>query len=260
MMEEMYDLHPTMDYSQQISMSPENLVYQADYQSLLSSGVFRDRIPIFGSDQLFSAASDIAEAASITPEIQRGGREEEMSSAIKAKIASHPCYPRLLEAYIDCQKVKTLFRRSFRDGNSSSVFSIVYVVFFPYSLLLGIGDALAVSHVVTPFSFEKLRFLRQILLLARVGAPPEIACLLDEIRRENGDLIRTTETYCNILVKYKSDLARPFDEATTFLNKIEMQLSDLCNGSSRSCASGLTLSLSRYPFYFLFTFIDFCVK
>ncbi|KAK9108124.1 hypothetical protein Syun_024135 [Stephania yunnanensis] len=45
------------------------------------------------------------------------------------------------------------------------------------------------------------------------------------------------ETYCDILVKYKSDLARPFDEATAFLNQIETQLSNLCKGASRSCAS-----------------------
>ncbi|KAJ6748533.1 HOMEOBOX PROTEIN TRANSCRIPTION FACTORS [Salix purpurea] len=31
--------------------------------------------------------------------------EEEVSCAIRAKIASHPLYPKLLEAYIDCQKV-----------------------------------------------------------------------------------------------------------------------------------------------------------
>ncbi|KAJ9708864.1 hypothetical protein PVL29_000727 [Vitis rotundifolia] len=40
------------------------------------------------------------------------------------------------------------------------------------------------------------------------------------------------ETYCDMLEKYKSDLARPFDEATTFLNKIEMQLGNLCNDAS----------------------------
>ena len=31
-----------------------------------------------------------------------------MSSVIKAKIASHLSYPRLLEAHIDCQKVGAL--------------------------------------------------------------------------------------------------------------------------------------------------------
>ena len=49
-------------------------------------------------------------------------------------------------------------------------------------------------------------------------------------KHKNIWLVRFQETYCEILVKYKSDLARPFDEATTFLNKIEMQLRNLCTG------------------------------
>ncbi|KAH7570317.1 hypothetical protein JRO89_XS05G0085400 [Xanthoceras sorbifolium] len=80
-----------------------------------------------------------------------------------------------------------------------------------------------------------------------VGAPPEIAYLLDEIRRENDilkrDIVPTClgadpeldefmETYCDMLVRYKSDLARPFDEATTFISKVEMQLRNLCTGAS----------------------------
>ena len=56
-----------------------------------------------------------------------------------------------------------------------------------------------------------------------MGADPE----LDEFM----------ETYCDVLVKYKSDLARPFDEATAFLNNIEMQLNTLCNDASRSYVS-----------------------
>ncbi|KAE8023496.1 hypothetical protein FH972_009185 [Carpinus fangiana] len=126
MMDEMYGLNTAAEYSDDYKalMSPDNLILPtADYyQGLLSStAALRDhhRIPIFGSDELLSAASAISEAASFTPEIQR---EEDMSSVIKARIASHPSYPRLLQAYIDCQKV---------------------------------------------------------------GAPPEIATLLDEIRREN---------------------------------------------------------------------------
>lgn len=47
-----------------------------------------------------------------------------------------------------------------------------------------------------------------------------------------------------MLVKYKSDLARPFDEATTFLNKIEMQLGNLCSGAPIRTLSGQSLSLS----------------
>ncbi|KAA8529602.1 hypothetical protein F0562_034298 [Nyssa sinensis] len=188
-MDEMYGFHPTADYADKVFMSPENLMTPAEYQNLLSSSD-QHRMPIFGSDELISVASAISEAASITPEFQRGPRDEDddMSSVIKAKIASHPTYPKLLQAYIDCQKV---------------------------------------------------------------GAPPEIACLLDEIRRENDvfkrDVVSTClgadpeldefmENYCDILVKYKSDLSRPFDEATTFLNKIEMQLGNLCKGASMKTA------------------------
>ncbi|XVF85018.1 hypothetical protein PTKIN_Ptkin17bG0085000 [Pterospermum kingtungense] len=178
-MDEMYGFHSTGEYADDKAlMSPENLILPSDYQPwLCSSG----RIPMFGSDELIYAASAISEAASITPEIQR---QEDMSTLIKAKIASHPSYPRLLQAYIDCQKV---------------------------------------------------------------GAPPEIASILDEILRENDvnkrDIVPTClgadpeldefmETYCDMLVKYKSDLSRPFDEATTFLNKVEMQLRNLCTGAS----------------------------
>ncbi|KAK8363406.1 hypothetical protein V6Z11_A03G162900 [Gossypium hirsutum] len=177
-MDEMYGFNATGEYADKALMSPENLILPSDYHAwLCSSG----RVPMFGSDELISAASAISEAASIAPEIRR---EEDMSCVIKAKIASHPSYPRLLQAYIDCQKV---------------------------------------------------------------GAPPEIASILDEILRENDvnrrDIVPTClgadpeldefmETYCDMLVKFKSDLSRPFDEATTFLNKIEMQLRNLCTGAS----------------------------
>ncbi|GKV22934.1 hypothetical protein SLEP1_g32739 [Rubroshorea leprosula] len=184
-MDGMYGFHSTGEYaSDKALMSPDNPILPSDYHALLCSS---GRVPMFGSDELLSAASAISEAASIAPEIQR---EEDMTSIIKARIASHPSYPRLLEAYIDCQKV---------------------------------------------------------------GAPPEIASVLDEILRENDvykrdavptclgadpELDEFMETYCDILVKYKSDLSRPFDEATTFLNKIEMQLRNLCTGASARGTSG----------------------
>ncbi|GLU21653.1 hypothetical protein SLE2022_377810 [Rubroshorea leprosula] len=184
-MDGMYGFHSTGEYaSDKALMLPDNPILPSDYHALLCSS---GRVPMFGSDELLSAASAISEAASIAPEIQR---EEDMTSIIKARIASHPSYPRLLEAYIDCQKV---------------------------------------------------------------GAPPEIASVLDEILRENDvykrdavptclgadpELDEFMETYCDILVKYKSDLSRPFDEATTFLNKIEMQLRNLCTGASARGTSG----------------------
>nr|ADN43389.1 KNOX2 [Agave tequilana] len=121
-----------------------------------------------------------------TARYRRTMRAEYSEEELKARIASHPRYPLLLQAYIDCQKV---------------------------------------------------------------GAPPEIACLLDEITSSNGAVVnkRTAaaafsgrfgsdpelddfmERYCDVLMKYRSDLARSIDEATHFLNTIETQLSDLSN-------------------------------
>ncbi|KAG5050739.1 hypothetical protein AAZX31_02G034800 [Glycine max] len=167
------------EYADKALMTPENLIFPPDYHhDFLAAG----RIPLFGSDEFFSSSAGIHRQ-----------QEDDVAATtvMKAKIASHPHYPRLLQAYIECQKV---------------------------------------------------------------GAPPEIARLLEEIRRENDpcksdavssstcfgadpELDEFMEAYCDMLVKYKSDLARPFDEATTFLNKIEMQLSHLCTGASVSNVS-----------------------
>uniref|UniRef100_A0A7C9CTN9 KNOX1 domain-containing protein n=1 Tax=Opuntia streptacantha TaxID=393608 RepID=A0A7C9CTN9_OPUST len=102
-------------FSDKALMSPDNFGLQPDYHSLMmNSGVggvipFRDatRLPVFGSDELMSAAASvISEAASFTPpEIRH--EDDTSSTAIKAKIAAHPRYPRLLQAYIDCHKVIT---------------------------------------------------------------------------------------------------------------------------------------------------------
>ncbi|KAM7250310.1 hypothetical protein ACFE04_022193 [Oxalis oulophora] len=207
-----YDDHNSRDhdnYSDKALMSPENLILPSDYYEALVH--HNHNIHMFGSDSVISS-----EAASITPEdnnnnynitTQRDDQEEEDGSTIiKAKIASHPSYPRLLDAYIACQKV---------------------------------------------------------------GAPPEIGLLLDEIRRENEvrklnstattihvsstnllgadpELDEFMEIYCDMLLKYKSDLERPFGEATSFLNKVEMQLRNLCTG-----ASIRTLSVDFPKFYHL---------
>ncbi|KOM35461.1 hypothetical protein LR48_Vigan02g161100 [Vigna angularis] len=99
---------------------------------------------------------------------------------IKTQIATHPLYPNLVSAYIECRKV---------------------------------------------------------------GAPPELASLLEEIAREShpthalreiGDdpeLDEFMESYCEILHRYKQELSKPFNEATLFLCSIESQLSNLCKGT-----------------------------
>ncbi|KAG6426415.1 hypothetical protein SASPL_110656 [Salvia splendens] len=135
---------------------------------------------LFNSDELGFQCSVVSQdSASVN--VQNQIVDEDDSSLIKAKIASHPSYPKLLQAYIDCHKV---------------------------------------------------------------GAPPEIVSVLDEIMGEN-DLckqdavsLRTQtdphlddfmQSYRDILVKYKSDLSRPFHEATSFLTQIQTQLLNLCN-------------------------------
>ncbi|KAH6828048.1 homeobox protein knotted-1-like 6 [Perilla frutescens var. hirtella] len=215
-MDEMYGIDSRGDdYADKALLSPENLLIPEDYDQYNYHSLtihsadnhhhhHHHRLPMFGSDDLGFQCSVIShESASVNVQNQReagdGDEDDDDSTLIKAKIASHPCYSKLLDAYIDCQKV---------------------------------------------------------------GAPPEIVCLLDEIRREK-DLCKQDavsmcigvdpeldepcfhrfffffslfmkETYYDILVKYKSDLSRPFDEATSFLTDIEAQLLNLCNGYSRN--------------------------
>ncbi|KAK6139418.1 hypothetical protein DH2020_026843 [Rehmannia glutinosa] len=112
-MDEMHGPQSTADdYADKALMSPENLMISMEYQqydndhSLICSG---DRsIPVFRSDELGFQCSVVShESTSINVQNQREGddQDEQASSLIKAKIASHPCYPKLFDAYIDCQKV-----------------------------------------------------------------------------------------------------------------------------------------------------------
>ncbi|KAI7735540.1 hypothetical protein M8C21_032051 [Ambrosia artemisiifolia] len=108
------------------------------------------------------------------------------------------------------------------------------------------GDAIKEKIVSHP-SYSKL--LHAYIDCQKVGAPPDVAYLLDDIRHENINVSRRNyasastcfgvdpelddfmETFCNLLVKYKSDLTRPFDEATVFLTNIETQLHNLAIGA-----------------------------
>ncbi|KAK9139188.1 hypothetical protein Scep_008869 [Stephania cephalantha] len=79
----------------------------------------------------------------------------------------------------------------------------------------------------------------------KVGAPPEMATLLEEIitSRPSYSCSSTTteigadpelndfmESYCKVLTRLKEEVSRPFEEATTFLTNMERQLTDLCKG------------------------------
>ncbi|KAL6566515.1 Homeobox protein knotted-1-like [Orobanche gracilis] len=186
---EVYGIH---NYSDKAIMSLDNNLMniaaeynQYHYDSLIPSGGHRHRsCPAFEPEG-FGLVSETG-SIHVHQKYRYGDNHEEDDErdnhgVIKAKIANHPSYPKLLDAYIDCQKV---------------------------------------------------------------GAPPEIAHLLDEIRREKDaqcgqddvsmglgvdpELDEFMDTYCDVLVKCKRDMSRPFDEATSFLNNIETQLANLC--------------------------------
>ncbi|KAM3381111.1 hypothetical protein BC332_08842 [Capsicum chinense] len=90
----------------------------------------------------------------------------------------------------------------------------------------------------------------------KVGAPPEIVNMLDNIVQEN-DLYRKSSsssntslnqlmvtddseldefmaTYCDVLAKFKSDLTMCFNESATFLNNVQSQLTNLCTTTNIS--------------------------
>uniref|UniRef100_A0A452XVJ4 Homeobox protein knotted-1-like 1 n=1 Tax=Aegilops tauschii subsp. strangulata TaxID=200361 RepID=A0A452XVJ4_AEGTS len=81
----------------------------------------------------------------------------------------------------------------------------------------------------------------------KVGAPPEVAALLEEIgqpeRRGGGataageigldpELDEFMVAYCRLLSRYKEELSRPLDEAASFLTTIRSQLTNLCGGGA----------------------------
>ncbi|CAN4124247.1 unnamed protein product [Withania somnifera] len=129
--DEMYGFHSTSDYADKALMSPENLMMQAEYNNFHNyNNTALTTSPTFGSDGV-QLSSEAANSFSTTFQICNnnnsniyqiragncgsGSRrddnnnnedyDEDDSNIIKAKIVSHPYYPKLLDAYIDCQKV-----------------------------------------------------------------------------------------------------------------------------------------------------------
>ncbi|GKV24027.1 hypothetical protein SLEP1_g33689 [Rubroshorea leprosula] len=74
-MDEMYVIHSTGEYAlnKPLMSLLGSLIVPSDYHALFCSS---SQVPMFGSDELLSAASSISEATSIMPEIQP---EEDMS-------------------------------------------------------------------------------------------------------------------------------------------------------------------------------------
>lgn len=214
------DVVSSMSSSSSASSSPllqenmQQLVSSINYQSLLlsSSLAFQDhhhRVPIFGSDRFFSSSSancnsvataDEHHQTTITNHIHPEEDDTMTSMSIqKAKIASHPRYPSLLQAYIECQKV----------GAPTEVANML--------------DDIRRYHQDNIHGYfcskqQQQQHRNGLFSASRLGRDPELDNFM--------------ETYCDILKKYKMDLSRPFDEATSFLNKIELQLSHLSDSNS----------------------------
>ncbi|KAL3515956.1 hypothetical protein ACH5RR_022858 [Cinchona calisaya] len=93
----------------------------------------------------------------------------------------------------------------------------------------------------------------------KVGAPSEMASLLEEISKESHPIIsipagkigadpeldQFMESYCEALHRYKEELLKPFDEATTFLSNIELQLNNLCKENFATATSS-SLTSANY--------------
>lgn len=108
-MADLYGLHPLADYSYQSSSSAptlDGLVLPANYQIYsTASADYSHRLPPFGSEHLPSVSSAASDAAFMAVEIQTARASEESADVIRAKIASHPLYPKLVDAFVECQKV-----------------------------------------------------------------------------------------------------------------------------------------------------------
>lgn len=97
-------------YSSSVAMAPMQQLsdYYRSFEpssAVIPASGSRSGPMCFGSNP--STVSDCVSVAAAAAGNQRRG-EEVSCTAVNAKIASHPLYPNLLQAYIDCQKVSLL--------------------------------------------------------------------------------------------------------------------------------------------------------
>ncbi|KAL0918992.1 hypothetical protein M5K25_011051 [Dendrobium thyrsiflorum] len=96
----------------------------------------------------------------------------------------------------------------------------------------------------------------------KVGAPLDMATVLEDIARERStgrycgsggevaeigvdpELDEFMDSYCRVLVRYKYELSKPFDEAVSFLANTESQLSNLCRFPAAATSSSSSTASS----------------
>lgn len=93
--------------SSSMAMPPEHLPLSEYYTSFeplsaVVSGSSSDPVYYYSG----SNSSTVSDCVSVAVAGNQRGGEEVSCTDFNAKIASHPLYPNLLQAYIDCQKVE----------------------------------------------------------------------------------------------------------------------------------------------------------
>ncbi|KAI3765279.1 hypothetical protein L2E82_15309 [Cichorium intybus] len=124
------------------------------------------------------------------------------SSSVKAKIMSHPHYPRLLSAYLNCQKVGA-----------------------PPEVVERLEEACRASVMAA--------------MSGRSGSGGSGGGMSTGIVGQDPALDQFMEAYCEMLIKYEQELSKPFKEAMIFLSRIESQFKAISFSASDSgCGDG----------------------
>ncbi|KAJ9562872.1 hypothetical protein OSB04_008032 [Centaurea solstitialis] len=105
------------------------------------------------------------------------------SSSVKAKIMSHPHYPRLLSAYLNCQKIGA-----------------------PPEVVERLEEACRAS----------------VMMAGGRGGGGDGGMSTVVVGQDPG-LDQFMEAYCEMLIKYEQELSKPFKEAMLFLSRIDSQ-------------------------------------
>ncbi|KAI3823851.1 hypothetical protein L1987_05296 [Smallanthus sonchifolius] len=125
-------------------------------------------------------------------------------SSVKAKIMSHPHYPRLLSAYLNCQKIGA-----------------------PPEVVERLEEACRASVVAAMSS-------RSGSAGTSDGGGGGGGGMNMTVIGQDPALDQFMEAYCEMLIKYEQELSKPFKEAMVFLSRIESQFRAISISTSDS--------------------------
>nr|CAD58394.2 putative knotted-1-like protein [Helianthus tuberosus] len=129
------------------------------------------------------------------------------NSNVKAKIMSHPHYPRLLSAYLNCQKIGA-----------------------PPEVVERLEEACRASVMAAMSSRSGSD---------GAGTSGGGAGMSSSIVGQDPALDQFMEAYCEMLIKYEQELSKPFKEAMLFLSRMESQFKAITFSNSDSgCGEG----------------------